>query len=110
MFPISNDGTFFAAGFGADIVPAIAIKIMNSNEVGTEELTSEKIEIYPNPTFDELNVKGMENKNYIIIDQLGRIVQSGQINSENPISIKNFDSGSYSLKIGDSYSKILLIK
>jgi len=110
MFPISNDGTFFASGFGADVVPAIAIKILNSNEVGIKELTSKQIIAYPNPTANEIHVEGMENKNYFILDQLGRIVYSGQINSENPISIKNFDAGSYSLKIGDSYAKILIIK
>ncbi|PLX09641.1 MAG: hypothetical protein C0596_01070 [Marinilabiliales bacterium] len=81
--------------------PTIGIKIFGSET---------NIEIYPNPTSDYLNINlgDMQNEaiDYKLVNQLGQIVNQGELNSSYcVIDLNDFESGMYLLIIGnDSYS------
>lgn len=58
---------------------------------------SQNIELYPNPANSLLNVTGINGENYVIIDQLGRVVASGIVT--NCIDISTFENGIYMLQV-----------
>ena len=74
------------------------------------------INIYPNPIIDgKLNIDVGEDINeainYSISDLQGKIIKKGMIiNRQQTISVNEFISGAYVLKIGQSISKIILKK
>lgn len=62
------------------------------------------INSYPNPITDELNIKVTSNKeikvNYLLVDELGRIIFSGEINNNlEIIKTSSLDKGFYNLTI-----------
>lgn len=73
-----------------------------------------KIKIYPNPTFGEIIITGvdlnklLEEKKIIIIDILGRILDSFHI-LNNTIDISLFPDGMYFIKFDDKTKKIIKV-
>lgn len=60
----------------------------------------EVITIFPNPTNDVLNFKGLKKIDYVeVIDNLGKTVMKIESPIENTINIKSLNSGLYALKI-----------
>lgn len=99
-FPIENDGTYFAGGFGAASVPAMAVKIFNAAELGMNEETVVAGSAYPNPVIDivtlSLDADGFATLN--ITDLSGRIVKSASItlvNGKTHLNIGELNSGAY---------------
>ena len=80
----------------------------------------QSLEIYPNPTHGAFNVSVNDGAaldspvslNYKIIDQTGRLVKSGSINSEDQVDIEDLKSGLYMVSLkAEGISKIMrLIK
>jgi hypothetical protein len=52
---INNDGAWFAAGFGSDVVSAIAVR-MSPSVVGIEDLDRVEVTPYPNPANVEIRI------------------------------------------------------
>jgi hypothetical protein len=73
-----------------------------------------KVRIYPNPATDEFTISvGTEfiGKTYNIIDQFGRMVKTGCIKSEkHTISIEGIENGYYTIMIGNSRVKGLILR
>ena len=87
------------------------------NTTGISEIISASdFVIYPNPANDFLNLKvkaALLNNTYTFIDQLGRIVLSGKINTEtSTINIRELSKGIYYFRFKDSIvtKKIIVIK
>jgi hypothetical protein len=69
--------------------------------------------IYPNPATDQINVTVNANtagSNYTIVDQLGKIVMAGKLNSNTTkIFVNKISPGIYIFKIDDSVKKTFVI-
>ncbi len=72
--------------------------------LSTSEQSSNKIEIFPNPAIDEINVINHESANYKILNQQGINVLSGNI-FEDQINISQLNAGIYFLRL-DSEKEI----
>ena len=71
----------------------------NSNTNHSES----EIQVYPNPAGDQINmtqVKGNQSLTFVIYDQLGKVIYTGQINSGNyTIPCSTWDNGMYILYV-----------
>ncbi|MBL7682951.1 MAG: T9SS type A sorting domain-containing protein [Flavipsychrobacter sp.] len=64
----------------------------------SERNTTNGILVYPNPTKDKLNIKGVESASYTIMNIMGAEVSSGNISSSaTEISVESLISGVYTL-------------
>lgn len=71
----------------------------NNNLVSLVE-NSTAIDVYPNPTTDQLVIKsGANTGTYFIYDALGRNVLSGELSSTKTIDVTSLGSGQYVLRI-----------
>ena len=75
--------------------------------VGINEITNGNLfSVYPNPATNEINVKAdasLLGAAYTVIDNVGKVVLTGKIISENTIiELGNLSSGVYMLNIGDN--------
>jgi len=105
LTPIENDATlttggWFASGFGADVVPAIGLKVFNEAELGINESATISGSVYPNPATENisisLNAEGAAVLN--ITDLAGRTVKTTDINLANgtaDMNISDLNSGAY---------------
>lgn len=75
--------------------------ILNTNNLNP----TPRPKVYPNPTQDILNIENADNKNFEIINALGRVVLNG--NYTTPIDIQNLSKGYYLLKINSTYTKFI---
>jgi hypothetical protein len=102
-------------------------EIVNANSVvlstlstNTSEFTNTEIAVYPNPTTDVFNIKGLKSGNYNveIFDINGKLVKKSYnnniLNEENIIiDVNGVSTGNYILNIstkGASYSKNIIIQ
>ncbi|MFH2142334.1 MAG: T9SS type A sorting domain-containing protein [Bacteroidota bacterium] len=95
-------------------VPFIRLNLAWRGTVNTETVaTSEKLNMYPNPTTGMLYFRGVENAKIQIYNMIGELVQEFN-NVSNSIDLSEFDNGNYIVKvINDSQiatQKLTLIK
>jgi len=72
-----------------------------SNTVGVEEIQSEEIKIYPNPTSGIVNVKGLSSLNPIHITIFNAAGQKTTSFSTSCFNVSNLEPGMYFMKIID---------
>ncbi len=88
---------------GTSVGSCISNSVYVNVELSTNKLPTIDCVLYPNPAFEELNLKVREkymNSNFEILNSTGAIVQVGRIDDLNAvISIDNLSSGSYTLTI-----------
>lgn len=73
-------------------------------------LATELVEVYPNPSNDEIVVQGefLSEQSYELIDALGKQVLTGQLNnSKNVIDLSKLDSDVYFLKLNNQTIRIV---
>ncbi|WP_162147248.1 T9SS type A sorting domain-containing protein [Flavobacterium enshiense] len=84
--------------------------------LGTEDFSLGKLLVlYPNPSADIITIKtneSLDNTNYCITDQTGRLMQTGQLNPDiTNIDISQYSSGLYFFRIDKNYkSSIKILK
>lgn len=68
-----------------------------------------KVQVYPNPTQDALNIAGAEDGcSILVVDMQGKQVYSGKANSGNAqIPVTGLSNGTYLLKVGSSVMKFI---
>jgi len=73
---------------------------LETSGLALSELSKTKLEIYPNPAHDNLNVVGTKVGSKIeIFNQLGQVVLTSVSNSENAIiDVQTLKKGMYSIK------------
>ncbi len=83
----------------------------NNPEVSVNEIQEDFLQIFPNPTTNDINIVTTENvigENYTIYDITGKIVKSEMINSRlTSINVQSFSEGLYLVKVGDFVSKFI---
>ena len=88
------------------------ITVTFANTTGISELpgTKDDVEIYPIPTSDIITVKVSPTllyQNVKMIDQIGKVVYHGILNSEiSNIAVDNLPMGIYLLQIGENFKQI----
>ncbi len=80
---------------------------------GFESKENVQVKCYPNPVESKLNIEVNENwirSNYAIYDNLGRVLNYGNLTSLNTvINLSSLSNGIYFLEIGDSFKTIFKI-
>jgi hypothetical protein len=81
-----------------------ASNVVKPGTYGIDEIMEQSFTVYPNPATDNITIKrsaGMPD-NYAILDQTGRIVSSGNLNSKvSNIDISELSSGIYTFVMGN---------
>jgi hypothetical protein len=72
------------------------------NELGIDEATSSIVNVYPNPFIESLSISGLENAEYTIVDNSGKIVLNGKLNQAEVISTANLSAGVYMLSVSNN--------
>lgn len=98
--PIENDGAYFAAGFGADIIPAVGARMIDADLLGVEESTTIMGSAYPNPAKDivTIAIETSENATVAVTDLSGKVVLNGELafaNGNATVNIADLESGVY---------------
>lgn len=72
--------------------------------LGTNEPTvAQKIEVYPNPSTDFIQVSGLKNtENYTIYNVTGQQIGNGTMTNNEKINIQNLSNGMYFLKFNNA--------
>jgi hypothetical protein len=99
MTPNESDGTWYAAGFGADIPSSIAIAVAN-NDVNVAELTAVAGKAFPNPANDVVTVaiEGEGTAQLTVTDVAGKVALSTSLNlaaGQDNVNINTLESGLY---------------
>jgi hypothetical protein len=98
--PIENDGAYFAAGFGADIIPAVGAKIVDAAFIGLDENGTIEGSAYPNPAKDVVTIaiETTEDATIVVTDLSGKIVMNDVLSFANgnaTVNIADLQSGMY---------------
>ncbi|PHR26754.1 MAG: hypothetical protein COA38_14310 [Fluviicola sp.] len=98
--PIENDGAYFAAGFGADIIPAVAAKMIDAGSIGLDENGTIEGSAYPNPAKDVVTIaiETSEDATIVITDLSGKVVMNDVLSFANGnaiVNIADLQSGMY---------------
>jgi surface protein len=79
---------------------------LDCTSLDTETFDAISIKLYPNPVINILNVKvdsNLNNQPYTIIDGLGRVILSGNLEEvETTINVEQLSNGIYYLKVSDN--------
>ena len=75
----------------------------------TANLKNEKFEVYPNPTFDFLNIDGIDNsKDIAIYDINARKIGTYHLTpANNQLSVNHLNKGLYFIKIDNTIIKFI---
>ena len=98
--PIENDGAYFAAGFGADVIPAVGAKMVDSMSIGLNEYGLIEGTAYPNPAKDvvTIDIETSEDATIIVTDLSGKVVINDVLSFANgnaTVNIADLQSGMY---------------
>ncbi|WP_185290774.1 T9SS type A sorting domain-containing protein [Chryseobacterium lactis] len=87
--------------------------LASSSNLGVRDVMSKQdVEIYPNPVSDYVYIKNNKFKTYQLLDEMGRVVDSGVIKDVNAINVQHMPAGVYylSLQTDKETSSTKLIK
>jgi hypothetical protein len=111
--PISDAGTWYAAGFGTEIVPSFMVKFTDIT-LGTDESSTEvtEAEAYPNPSssFIQIPLGKTEWSTLEIYDQKGALVHAESVSQSkglHRVNVENLDNGVYNIRlVGSSDQRV----
>lgn len=98
----------YGASFGGELLPATVVNhpmIINGKIIGgsvglTEEVSQDKLMIYPNPTTGILKIQGVENGTVRIISMNGQVLHSANLSgTTTEMNISHFAPGLYFVSI-----------
>lgn len=96
--PNESDGTYFAAGFGANTPSSVAMKV--ASPAGINDLNTVEGMAYPNPATDlvTISIEGEGVANLTVTDVAGRIAMSNNVTltaGKAALNIANLEAGVY---------------
>jgi hypothetical protein len=99
MIYLQSDATSYANG------NAFAIRLDLGSSVNLMEMTLNKLEVYPNPSKDFMNINLKNNiiSNYEILDVSGKILLSDSFLNETQINTSNLQNGIYIIRVGNDF-------
>ena len=98
--------------FGAYYVnyPSVDDIVANCN-LAVDEISENRIEVYPNPTTGMLNIANAEGKSIVVINALGQVVAHIDNAAENQtIDLSRLCDGTYFVKVDGNVVKISMIR
>lgn len=98
--PIENDGAYFAAGFGSDIMSSVGVKMLDAALIGLDENGTIEGSAYPNPAKDivTIAIETSEEATVIVTDLSGKVVLNNVLSFANgnaTVNIADLQSGMY---------------
>jgi len=105
--PVNDAGTWFALGFGTDVIPALGIKMVDASTLGNEEVTiGNGKPAYPNPASSivyipvqnitgDLEISILNMQGQVIKSEIRNQATSGSL----PINIDGISNGSYIVRL-----------
>ncbi len=76
--------------------------------VGLDNVQTQQFAIYPNPTSDELHIRGIHTTtNVSLFDLQGRMVANTTLTEDGTLKIANLTAGTYVLQVGNETVKII---
>lgn len=103
--PLYSSATWFYAGFGTDMNPSLSVKMFNAEELSLVELTSTKLEAFPNPSNSIVHIP-MEmvegNIAMTIVDVTGKVVDTQSVTMTNnrlDVDVTAFAAGMYVINL-----------
>ena len=99
MIYLQSDATSYSNG------NAFAIRLDLGSSVNLMEMTLNKLEVYPNPSKDFMNINLKNNiiSNYEILDVSGKILLSDSFLNETQINTSNLQNGIYIIRVGNDF-------
>jgi len=74
--------------------------IINDNSLSTNDFTSKRIKVFPNPSSNFIKINGLTTvENYEIYNTIGQKVRTGTVVENEKIDIQNLINGIYFLKL-----------
>ena len=110
QFPGESDGTWFLAGFGTDVIPAVTVNMFPA-AVGIENYSTVSLPAYPNPANAEVNIPLKENFGPVtltITDMTGKVVNTQNVNMESNIltvDVTTLATGTYVFNVLNAENK-----
>lgn len=105
--PMPVNGNSFTGQIGLDFTYFLEISCDPLNSI--ENIEPNKINFYPNPVIDEINITVNDNfigSEYMILDAIGRKVLSGRLDNENnKIKTNHLQEGIFIMQIGKQNNK-----
>ena len=98
--PIENDGSYFAVGFGSDIMSSVGAKMVDAATIGLDENGTIEGSAYPNPANDVVTIaiETSEDATIVVTDLSGKIVMNNALSFANgnaTVNIADLESGMY---------------
>jgi hypothetical protein len=113
IFDLELNDDYIIAATNTQGVFRFALSNLNLFTGVSDVVVKNNISLFPNPTANQINVKAGANllgSTFSVFDNTGRIVLSGQINSENTvIELGGLSLGIYFLKLADNPKQTLKI-
>lgn len=102
--PNESDGTWYASGFGADAISAVALKVIDKNLLGINEEELINGVAYPNPANDvvTISINATGSANLTVTDVAGKIVMNNTLsltNGNSTVNIAGLETGVYIFNI-----------
>jgi len=111
IFDLELNDSYIIAATNTQGVFRFALSNLNLSTNIPKNFDTQAIKLYPNPTTNQINVKtdyALLGSVYSIYDNIGKLVLSGKINSENTlIELDNLSGGIYFFRIGDNLKQTL---
>jgi len=95
-----NSATVTSADIAADngvvhVIDGVLLPI----PAGVNDVTSENVNVFPNPAVDVLMISNFNNARYEIIDIKGAVILQGFVSDNNAIEVSTLDQGSYFVRL-----------
>lgn len=81
------------------LVNAVVWLASSSNLGVRDVMPKQEVEIYPNPVSDYVYIKNNKFKTYQLLDEMGRVIDSGVIKDVNAINVQHLPAGVYYLSL-----------
>lgn len=94
---VTHKGTLAAPQNYSLIITAANLSTLSVRD----EVLTQGIKVYPNPTVDELHITGVSNFDMVLLDASGRVIRKEYV-SQNKINVQSLVKGTYYLIIRNS--------
>ena len=108
---LPQDGIYtyavFAAKNDGQMSTPVTVTIEASFD-GVIEAQASIVKVYPNPANDVLNIVTTGNVEYQLINSIGQVVMSGNVDGSARINVSGLNSGVYFLKVNADIQKVVI--
>jgi hypothetical protein len=106
-----KDGVYTYAVYAAKTngqMSAPVIVTIEASFDGVIEAQESMVMVYPNPANDVLNIVANGSVEYQLINSVGQVVMSGNVEGSAHINVNDLNSGVYFLKVNENVQKVVI--